>query len=90
MLPLQSWSFALLQPVLGWLFLNPLKLPPGARLWMLLPLVACVAAVYRVTRAHDLKRMPRATVITFLNIVIGMALIALAFYLVHMVVKHYL
>jgi 4-hydroxybenzoate polyprenyltransferase len=75
---------------LGLLFLNPLKLPAGARLWMLLPLVACVALVYRVTRARDVRRMPRATVITFVNIVVGMALIALAFYLVHMGVKHYL
>jgi hypothetical protein len=75
---------------LGWLFLNPLKLPAGARLWMLLPLVACVAVVYRVTRARDLSRMPRATAITFLNIVVGMALIAVAFYLVHLGVKYYL
>jgi hypothetical protein len=75
---------------LGWLFLNPLKLPAGARLWMLLPLVACVAVVYRVTRARDLRQMPRATVLTFVNIVVGMALIAAAFYLVHMGVKRYL
>ena len=41
-------------------------------------------------KARDLSRMPRATVITFLNIVIGMALIAVAFYLVHIGVKRYL
>jgi len=79
-----------LLPILSWLFLHPLKLPAGMRLWMMLPLVACVALVYRVTRARDLHRMPRATAITFLNIVVGMALIAAAFYLVHMGVKRYL
>jgi hypothetical protein len=75
---------------LGWLFLNPVKLPPGTRLWMLLPLAACVAAVYRVTRARDVRQMPRATLVTFLNIVVGMALIAVAFYLVHVGVKRFL
>ncbi len=74
---------------LGWLFVSPLKLPAGARLWMMLPLVACVALVYRATRARDVRRMPRATVLTFVNIVVGMALIAVAFYLVHSGVKRF-
>lgn len=65
------------------LFIHPLPFPAGARLWMLLPLVACVATVYRATRARDVAHMPRATVITFFQIVVGMALIALTFYLVH-------
>ena len=76
--------------LLGWLFVNPLKLPPGARLWMLLPLVACVALVYRVTRARDVRHLPKPTIVTFLNIVVGMVLIAVGFYLVHLGVKHFL
>ena len=68
---------------LGWIFIHPLSLPVGAKFWMLLPLVACVAAVYRATRARNAGELPRATVITFFNIVVGMVLIAAAFYLVH-------
>lgn len=75
---------------LGWLFVQPLNLPPGARLWMMLPLVACVATVYRATRARDLHHMPRRALFTFLSIVIGMFLIAVAFYLVHMGVRRFL
>jgi uncharacterized membrane protein YdcZ (DUF606 family) len=74
----------------GWLFVEPLRLPPGARLWMLLPLVACVALVYRVTRARDVRHMLRPTVVTFVNIVVGMVAIAIAFYLVHVAVKKFL
>ena len=74
---------------LGWLFINPLSLPAGARLWMMFPLVACVALVYRATRARRLRDMPRATVITFINTVVGMALIAVAFYLVHLAVRRF-
>ena len=77
-------------PVLGWVFVNPLKLPAGARLWMLLPLVACVAVVYRATRARQVREMPRSTVFTFLNIVVGMALIAIAFYLAHAAARRWL
>ena len=77
-------------PTLGWVFVNPLKLPAGARLWMLLPLVACVAVVYRATRARRLRDMPRSTVFTFLNIVVGMALIAIAFCLAHAAARRWL
>lgn len=75
---------------LGWLFINPLTLPPGARLWMLLPLVACVAVVYRATRARSPREMPRATVFNFVSIVVGMVLIAVAFYLAHAAARRFL
>jgi NAD/NADP transhydrogenase beta subunit len=73
--------------MLAWLpFLNPVKLPRGAQLWMVLPLVLCVAVVYRATRARQVSEMPKATLITFVNIIVGMAAIAVAFYAVHHVV----
>lgn len=73
--------------LLAWIpFVHPLTLPPGARLWMLLPLVACIAVVYRATRARTLGELPRATVITFINIVVGMWGIALAAYALHQAV----
>lgn len=64
-------------------FLEPMKLPPGARLWMVLPLVLCVAVVYRATRARDARQLPLATLLTFAQILLGMAAIAVAFYAVH-------
>ncbi len=74
----------LLPKLLGWVpFLNPVKLPPGARLWTILPLVLCVAVVYRATRARKVGDMPRATLFTFASIVVGMAAIAVGFFLVH-------
>lgn len=70
--------------LLGWLFVQPATLPPHMRLWMLLPLVACVALVYRATRARDLRGLVRPTALTFVNILVGMVVIAVAFYAVHM------
>jgi len=65
------------------LFLNPLDLPAGARLWMFLPLAVCIATVYRGTRARAVRELPRATAITLLHIVVGMVAIALAAYALH-------
>jgi hypothetical protein len=64
-------------------FLNPVKLPVGARLWTFLPLVLCVAVVYRATRARKVGDMPKATLLTFVSIVAGMVAIAVGFFLVH-------
>lgn len=75
--------------LLGVLFVNPVPFPPGARLWMLLPLVACVAAVYRATRVRSVAEMPRAT-ITFIYIVVAMALIAVAFYVLSVGVRRFM
>jgi hypothetical protein len=79
-------TLALLAQTVRWLFIQPIRLPDGWRLFMLLPLAACVALVYRASRARTVRELPRPTIITFFNIVIGMFLIALAFYLVHMLV----
>ena len=53
---------------------------------MFLPLALCIAVVYRATRAREPRRMVRATLITFANIVVGMSLIAIAFYVAHEIV----
>jgi len=75
---------ALLAAPLAWVpFLHPLKLPPGARLWMVLPLVLCVAVVYRATRTRDARTLSKSTLTTFVNIMVGMVAIAIAFYAVH-------
>jgi hypothetical protein len=75
---------------LGWLFVHPLSLPAGARFWMMLPLVACVATVYRACRARSPGDLPKATVLSFVTIIAGMAAIAAGFYVVHLLAKLYL
>lgn len=75
---------SLLGLLLAWIpFVHPLKLPAGSRLWMFLPLAACVAVIYRATRARTARELPRATLKTFLSIVVGMCLIAIAAYAIH-------
>jgi len=76
--------------MLATLLVQPLRLSSEARLWMLLPLVACVALVYRATRARQVRELPWATVRTFLTIVFGMAAIAGAFYLAHLAARRFL
>ncbi len=77
-------------PVLAWIpLVHPLDLPAGARLWMFLPLAACVAVVYRATRARTARELPRATLKTFLSIVIGMWLIGVAAYAIHAAVLRF-
>lgn len=63
--------------------MHPVPLPAGARLWMFLPLALCVSLVYRATRARSAAELPLPTLITFLQIVVGMCLIAVAAYAVH-------
>lgn len=76
--------------MLATLLVQPLRLSSEARLWMLLPLVACVALVYRATRARQVRELPWATVRTFLTIVFGMAAIAAGFYLAHLAARRFL
>ncbi len=75
--------------LLAWIFVHPLKLPAGARLWMFPPLALCVALVYRATRAASARELPRSTAITFVNIVLAMTAIALGFYGLHEVVRRF-
>ncbi|MGE0479397.1 MAG: hypothetical protein AB7Q17_02885 [Phycisphaerae bacterium] len=76
-----------LAPPSFWLpFIHPIKLPFGARLWMLIPLVVCVALVYRATRAKSAKNLAWPTALTSINIIVGMALIAFGFYAAHEIV----
>jgi hypothetical protein len=74
------------EPLLATLFITPMKLPEGARLWTFLPLALCIATVYRATRARHMGEMVRGTLIAFVHIVLGMVAIAAGAYLLHMLV----
>lgn len=70
-------------PLLATLFITPITLPATWRFWMLFPLVACVSLVYRASRARRVGELPWPTVVTFFQIILGMGLIAAAFYAAH-------
>lgn len=71
--------------LLAWTpFVNPIPLPAGWRLWFFLPLAACVALVYRGTRARSARELPRGATIAFMNIVVGMVVIAIVAYVIHL------
>lgn len=71
------------------LFVNPIKLPGGARLWTFLPLALSVAVVYRATRARSAAELPGPTIKNFLNIALAMAGIAVGFYILHEIALRY-
>lgn len=65
--------------LLAWIpFINPIELPVRLRLWMFLPLAACIAVVYRATRARTTEGLLRRAAVTWINVVVGMWLLALA------------
>ncbi len=70
--------------LLAWIpFVHPIDLPDAARLWMLLPLAACIALVYRATRSRDVDEMPWLTLKTFATIIVVMWGLAIGAYLLH-------
>jgi phosphatidylserine synthase len=71
------------------LFIHPIKLPPGTRIWMLFPLVFCVAAVYRASRARSPAEIVGPTIRTFLGILLGMFAIAVGLLIAHEIVLRY-
>ena len=40
------------------IFVNPIIIPSGCQLWMLLPLFAAVATVYKTIRTTNIRRLP--------------------------------
>jgi hypothetical protein len=76
--------------ILATIFVEPIALPSTWRFWMMFPLVACVALVYRATRARTAGELLWPTVVNFVQIIVGMALIAAAFYAAHWAAIRYL
>ena len=73
--------------MLAWIpFVYPISLPTSARLWMFPPLALCIAFVYKATRARSADTLLRGSLLTFVNIVVGMWVIALGVYGVHALV----
>jgi len=67
------------------LFLNPLHLPASATLWLVIPLCAAVAIVYKTLRVIHVRQLPReaGALIVYITaglIVVGAGLWALQNY----------
>lgn len=74
----------MIDALLAWIpLVNPLKLPPSTRLLTFFPLAFCVALVYRATRARTARDLTRGTLLTFVNICVGMIAIAAGFFLLN-------
>lgn len=60
--------------MLGWtLFYNPMTVKYDNLLWLLLPLCASLAIVYKTVRTNNLRRLPWEILILFGYLILGMA-----------------
>lgn len=64
------------------LFYYPMNLPSNVVLWLVLPLCASVAIVYKAIRVSEVRRLPRAAAVLFLYIVLGLGALGGALYLI--------
>lgn len=61
-------------------FLDPIDIT-GYRLWLMLPLILVVAVVYKAIKIDDLRKLPRQSVVLFLQIFSFMILALIALWL---------
>ena len=71
--------------ILAW-FTTPVPLAGWQQLLLLFPLCLAVAVVYKATKLSDLRQLPRAAVITWVSIVVGMLGLGAGLYLLHRMV----
>ena len=65
------------------LFHNPITLSFDGELWLLLPLLAGVAIVYKAIRVKYLRDLPREILILMGYMVGGLAVLCVGLWLVH-------
>ncbi len=69
-----------LQTIIAAILLEPLHLD-GGRLWLVLPLCASIAVVYKTTKVRELRDVPLAALLLFVTIIGGMAVVVASLYL---------
>ena len=62
------------------LFYHPMELHSGLLLWLLLPLLAGVAVVYKTVRTQEIRRLPLETLVAYM--LGGLAALGAALWLV--------
>lgn len=67
--------------IIAWeIFYNPMELG-SHHVWLLLPLLAICAIVYKTLRADKSSQIPRQVAVLWLYIVLGLVVLGAAFYL---------
>jgi len=69
-----------LQTIIAAILFEPLNLD-GGRLWLVLPLCASIAIVYKTTKVRELRDVPLAAMLLFVSIIGGMAVVVAGLYL---------
>ncbi len=64
------------------LFVHPLTIPVSAVLWLVIPLCAAVAIVYKAVRVDDLRKLPRQAAFLIGYILVGLAGLGAGLYLI--------
>ena len=64
-------------------FLNPIHLPQSAALWLVIPLCASVAVVYKALRVPHIRQLPRAAAGLFLYMLGGLGVLGLTLWALH-------
>lgn len=65
------------------IFTHPITLPAAAQLWLMLPLCAAVAVVYKAVRVRQVRRLHIDVLALMLYMVLGLAALGAALWAVH-------
>ena len=69
---------------LATLFLDPIPLSGFQRAALLLPICLSISVVYRTIKTQDLRDVPRTSLTLWVTIVVGMWVVALTLWVVHL------
>jgi len=65
------------------LFTHPIILPFHTILWLVLPLCASVAVVYKTIRVNNIRRMPMEAGVLLVYMAVGLGALGLGLWAVH-------
>jgi hypothetical protein len=64
------------------LFYHPVQWSSDSLLWLVLPLSAALAIVYKTVRTRDLRRLPLEVLVLMVLLVVGMVALGVGLWLV--------
>jgi len=67
--------------MIAWQFLQPVQMSWEVALWLVLPLCAVVAVVYKTVRVQHLRRLPLQILGLWAYILFGLIFLGVAFHL---------
>ncbi|MCP4375436.1 MAG: hypothetical protein GY794_04590 [bacterium] len=65
------------------LFVNPQTIPFDMILWLLLPLCAAVAIIYKTIRISDLRQLPKQAGILIIFMLAGLVALGAGLWVIH-------